>query len=574
MDTGPNYKDYKLDELEDAYSYIDKEAYPERAERLKQEIQTRISKGGLANEVQSVSQPSYIPPKGNWLKLHWKGLLPLEVSYWTNVFAVGLVIIFLSTTFFKYFSNSNAEGALRGIVIIAFYLLITAITVWQLVGLYRSADKHPSRGGTKGWALIAKIMVLIGVTRYCYDMSQTGVPFILESGKMVVGTSTLPPMFIRVMNNGTEIEIQGGLDFGASEQLSEALAKNPSVKIVHLNSLGGRIAEAKKLASLIKKKKLNTYTKTQCLSACPIVFLAGADKLLGSEAKLGFHSASFGGVSGSEYEELNEGLVEQLELASVPKWFINKVTNINSSDMWNPDQKDLLKAGLVDKVVDSGDYALSGVTDWKNPVSIDAELQKHEMYKNLFVYDNEGYTFIRDILFNGTIDGTPLNTLSSRVNDYLYNTRISYFIKLGGDAEVIEYMRSQIEQMEFLRNDHPEECASYTYPEVFEPGTIKDIPSLLSGELVDNENLVLTSLIKSISSDNIIANKERQTELITAVVNKIIAVDSSYQNVLSSANEYKNDPQKLCTVALMLNKEITLLPPEEAGQLLRSFFCN
>jgi hypothetical protein len=160
------------------------------------------------------------------------------------------------------------------------------------------------------------------------------------------------------------------------------------------------------------------------------------------------------------------------------------------------------------------------------------------------------------------------------VNDYLYNTRVSYFLQLGGDAEVIEYMRSQIEQMEFLKSDYPEECASYTYPEVFEPGTIKDIPNLLSGELVDNENLVLTSLIKSISSDNIIANKERQTELITAVVNKIIAVDSSYQNVLSSANEYKNDPQKLCTVALMLNKEITLLPPEEAGQLLRSFFVT
>ena len=53
---------------------------------------------------------------------------------------------------------------------------------------------------------------------------------------------------IRVMNQGTEVELLGGFEFGTSNNLAQVLVDNPSVKIIHLNSMGGRIAEAKKLA--------------------------------------------------------------------------------------------------------------------------------------------------------------------------------------------------------------------------------------------------------------------------------------------------------------------------------------
>lgn len=50
------------------------------------------------------------------------------------------------------------------------------------------------------------------------------------------------------MNQGTEVELLGGFEFGTSNNLAQVLVDNPSVKIIHLNSMGGRIAEAKKLA--------------------------------------------------------------------------------------------------------------------------------------------------------------------------------------------------------------------------------------------------------------------------------------------------------------------------------------
>lgn len=571
----PDYKSYSLDELQSSYAYIDKKTYPERAERLQQEIHSRLNKNATAESISEHDEhEEYITPKGNWFSLHWLGKLPLENSYWINVFAISLILSLLTPMIFEYFADSSAKGVVRGLVIIFFYILISGIAVWQLVGLYRSADKHTSRGGSSGWAMIAKIMVLIGVTRYCYDMSQTGVPFILESSRLVAGVSSLPPLSIRVMNQGTEVELQGGLEFGTSEKLARVLAENPSVKIIHLNSIGGRISEAKKLAEIVKNNQLITYSKTQCLSACPIVLLAGKEKLLASEAKLGFHSASFGGVSGSEFSELNKELLSQLTKANVPSWFVKKVSKVNSKDMWNPTNEELIKAGVIDKIVDSGHYALSGVSDWENPTTLDQEMQKHEIYKNLKQFDKYGYEVIRGKFVAGLKDGTPLNTVSTNISNYIYVERLNHYMQLGGDNEVIQYMESQIAQMLYLQKDYPAKCASYTYPEAFDTNIVNDIPSLLPPEVSDKETIAFNSLIKSLSNENYIVDKDEQTKLITGVVERMMAVDSSYGDVLNNANKYKDEPEKLCTVAIMLNREVNALPKEKAGSLLRSFYIT
>jgi hypothetical protein len=572
LSTEPKYCDYTLEELQDSYAHIDEGTYPERAKQLKQEIDSRLVENEFNVRKNSSVTQTYNSPKGNWFKLHWQGLLPLGLSYWVNVFAIGVALLLVSPPFFQLLADSDATTAFRGVVIIAFYVFITGIAVWQLVGLYRSADKHSSRGGTTGWAMVAKLMVLIGVTRYCYDMSQTGVPFIIASGKLVIGESELPPLSIRVMNQGTEIELQGGLEFGTSEKLAQILADNPLVKIIHLNSLGGRIVEANKLAAIVKNNDLITYSKTHCLSACPIVFLAGKEKLLGKGAKLGFHSASFGGVSGSELKELNTELLFQLEQANVSSWFVKKVSKVSSDDMWNPSTDELIKAHVIDEVVDSGDYAMSGVTDWKNPTTLDQELQQHDIYKSLSLFDKEGYGVVRERMIASIKDGTPLNIISTNINSYVYVERLNHYMQLGGDNEVIQYMDSQIAQMEYLQNNHPAKCAFYTYPEVFNSSIANDIPNLLPLAISEEETLALNSLIKSLSTENYTVDQAEQSKLITGVVEKMITTDASYGDVLSNPNKYKEEPEKLCSVGIMLNKEINLLPKDKAGALLRSLF--
>ena len=97
---------------------------------------------------------------------------------------------------------------------------------------------------------------------------------------------------------------------------------------------------------------------------------------------------------------------------------------------------------------------------------------------------------------------------------------------------------------------------------------------LVPATINEKETLALNSLIQSLSIDNYIVNATEQNELITQVINKMIAFDASYGDVLSTPTDYKNEPEKLCAVGIMLNKEINLLPKEKAGALLRSFFLT
>lgn len=140
MNEEPDYKNYDIAELESTYSYIDKEAYPERAKKLREEIESRL-KVGKESIAKKLTEDSlideYQAPVGNWFKLHWQGMLPLDLSYWVNVFAIGLLLLFISPVLFQNLTDSNASPALRGGIIITFYVLITGISVWQLTGLYR-----------------------------------------------------------------------------------------------------------------------------------------------------------------------------------------------------------------------------------------------------------------------------------------------------------------------------------------------------------------------------------------------------------------------------------------------------
>jgi len=57
----PNFENYTIDELQDAYNYIDKVTYPERTKKLKDEIEIRLKTEQLLGE-QSFPELLIKPP--------------------------------------------------------------------------------------------------------------------------------------------------------------------------------------------------------------------------------------------------------------------------------------------------------------------------------------------------------------------------------------------------------------------------------------------------------------------------------------------------------------------------------
>jgi hypothetical protein len=96
--------------------------------------------------------------------------------------------------------------------------------------------------------------------------------------------------FYVVTNEGRALQVLGEIEEGFAQKIQDAVEANPNVEFVALGSGGGYVREAMKAGAYIRSKGLNTTLFNNCYSACPLVFMAGVERLNSSPyPKLGFH---------------------------------------------------------------------------------------------------------------------------------------------------------------------------------------------------------------------------------------------------------------------------------------------
>lgn len=88
------------------------------------------------------------------------------------------------------------------------------------------------------------------------------------------------------------MEVIGPIGPGIADQLREALNAHPETKWVHLTSPGGLVIEGRRVRDLINARRLNTYVRTACVSACTLAFIGGHQRVVRRNAVLGFHQYS------------------------------------------------------------------------------------------------------------------------------------------------------------------------------------------------------------------------------------------------------------------------------------------
>jgi hypothetical protein len=97
---------------------------------------------------------------------------------------------------------------------------------------------------------------------------------------------------------GIIIEIAGQITAGDADaflgEIKQANAAGKLVENVQLNSTGGKLIEAAKLAAAIREGKIPTIVGqgAVCASACFLAFAAGDPKFAGDGARIGVHKAS------------------------------------------------------------------------------------------------------------------------------------------------------------------------------------------------------------------------------------------------------------------------------------------
>jgi hypothetical protein len=504
---------------------------------------------------------------------HWRGELPLWISYFavnslTTLLAIVVVnAIALATT-------ARASVGPTGILLfyVLSWLFVISITVWQVVGSWRCAGRRIAErkaiGKRAPWARLAKIMVCLGCLQLAGLLIKSAIPQLSEAVSIAfLNDPDLPPYAIRVMNGGSEAEITGGIKFGLTADFERTLKASGGVRVVHLDSNGGRINEAQKLNALIRSRGLDTYVDAKCLSACTLAFAGGQQRILKKGAQLGFHRGAFAGEDQIDDHDLESSIYRA---AGIDSAFIDRAMATKNSDLWRPSEAQLLSAGVVTRISSGGEFAISGYGGNNITREVwDKSLQKASpVYRVLKERYPKAYDEILDIFADGAVKGTPQGELVNQAGDRL-RAFVRNLLPYTDDSVVTEFGQLAIDQYRSLQLQDETTCYK------FAAGIDDEAPTAtIPAELTDRELALDARVISSarMRPSTEVATDSSWDKIRASLVSR--GYSGSDLRLLHAESVAPSDYGRYCDLSISLFQEITKLPSKEAASVLRKMFSE
>lgn len=404
--------------------------------------------------------PPPSPDQPSFLRRFWRGDLSLAVSYWGVGLAVIVAVaaVLLAISFVIRHQAFNPYEVLAALTMIWSTILL-GLTV-QSVGVWRSARRHirywQGRGRLGIWGVAAQAVVVLGLLGAAGQLVFLGGPQFIESWQMAFQDDpSISPYAVRLMRDGTEAEIAGGFKYGLSRDAARLFAQAPNLKVVHLNSGGGRLGEAMELAKLIRARGLTTYTSASCSSACTIAFTAGRDRYLRSGAKLGFHRAIFAGT------ESTDEMRQLLRGGNVEPRFIERAVAQPANSIWYPSEKELAAANVIMAVVDDDRYAASGLGLAPTLEDFKIALRLSPTFAALEAADAETFADAADVYQKLYHEGVPDGRIADEIRTRLVAPLLLERRQSAPDDLMVAYAHLMADQYDALGAKSAEACFAF-----------------------------------------------------------------------------------------------------------------
>lgn len=281
-------------------------------------------------------------PRIGYLRLHWRGDLPLAVAVIASAALVwGLVQAARFTGRFFPYTESPWAAALLWLLEVA--VLIIGVSWWGM-GVQRAAIRSVDKGGSMFVAFLTGVVgygAFIWVGLFWLNSARHVWPDVKAT---LLGD--LHPAAI-MLEPGGQLAVQGDLEFGTTRAVRQALAANPAVRTVRLESRGGRVDEGLALGRLLLDRNLDTLVTGECSSACVTAFVGGNRRMIGPAARIGLHSAGGNGVSAAHVDHANRRSDEFMVARGVDARVLAMGAATASDEIWFPEHAVLLASALA-----------------------------------------------------------------------------------------------------------------------------------------------------------------------------------------------------------------------------------
>jgi hypothetical protein len=139
------------------------------------------------------------------------------------------------------------------------------------------------------------------------------------------------------------IRLAGEFQAGIAREFIRVLDAAPDAETVELQSPGGWVGEAIRIAEQIERRELATRVSAQCSSACTLAFAGGVRRTLAAGGALGFHAGSAATGIGDGNREFNAYMLYR----GIDPQFLLASNAVPPRDIWVPDLETLRGAGIV-----------------------------------------------------------------------------------------------------------------------------------------------------------------------------------------------------------------------------------
>jgi hypothetical protein len=449
---------------------------------------------------------------------------------------------------------------------------ILALACWQLVGIWRSAQRYKAvrrqLGRSGFWGGLAQVAVILGILSSIGTILRDGAPQIIETWRIAFQNDPkIPDYSIRVMHNGTEAEIVGGLKYGLADDFAKILSASRQVKVVHLDSLGGRLGEGEKLYELIRSRGLNTYVSSKCMSACTMAFAGGRERYLRRGAVLGFHKGAFPGANDGGLDQLQKAIFAR---AGFDAGFITKALSTPNSDMYRPESSVLLSAHVITTVTDGSQFAFSGMGTEISKDRLAASVAKTQpVYATMKERFPRSYENFIDEYYENIVQGKSeaetIATARAKLKSFILS-----LVPLADDDVLVDYAKFLTDQYQALNKRDTTACYEYA------SGTsIANISSLLPANILAREQAIQERVVRTAIKRPSIDPKLKA--MLWEQLRTGLTAQGVTQSDLEIAGADSVDRSKyalVCAVNIVMFREISRLPARDGALLMRSILLE
>jgi hypothetical protein len=511
-------------------------------------------------------EPPPAPRKANYLVRHWRGELPLPVSYWLNGFLACVLIAFAANVV----SGPNESASLNAVVIrvILLYVVSLAVSVWQIVGTWRSASRHVGRGGSAGWAGLAKVLLVLGAVNLVRLTAFTTVPQIVEFSNILAGDKKIPPYEIRVLPGGTEVEFRGGIRAGSAKELERVLAAVPQVKVLHVNSMGGRIREGEQMARLVRERGLITYTSEECLSAATLVFIAGKERVVSARAKIGFHQSSLPGMTHEQRRASDDSLRHTMRLAGVSDGFISRVLATRPESMWYPSMEEMRRAGVITSESFGERFAASGeILRSSSPQDIDKVWGAMPGFRAIKEIEPDTYwTIVGDV--SAAIQSGKTMTEVQRIARRTAERLVLKYLPAASDEALRSTRDGWVDLLEQFKDKDSKACIAIFSPRSAPPDF--NYGRILSEAGNTNYLAVLDKVLRSAAQGvSPRLNTRTAEEDLAQIRSGLSLIYGDDLDLMAKQYEWMEHSERVCEMLLAYYRATQKIPQQRQGNLLR-----